>query len=167
MPTVNCNGVQLFYTDTENGQDTVVFSHSYLLDHSHFNPQIDVLKEHYRCIAFDHRGHGQSGKPSSGYEMENLYQDAVSFIEEMGCAPCHFVGLSTGGFIGLRIGIRRPELVKSLIMMDTSADAIYRSLVGVLAYCKTRNAHLFCSKVHERSESAKRGGSLASDAYFQ
>ncbi len=123
MPTVNCNGVKLFYTDTEEGQDTVVFSHNYLVDHSHFNPQIEVLKEQYRCIAFDHRGHGQSGKPASGYEMENLYQDAVSFIEELGCAPCHFVGLSTGGFIGLRIGIRRPDLVKSLIMMDTSADA--------------------------------------------
>jgi len=123
MPTVNCNGVQLYYTNTQKGQDTIVFSHSYLLDNSHFNPQIDVLKEHYRCIAFDHRGHGQSNKPSSGYEMENIYQDAISFIEEIDCAPCHFVGLSTGGFIGLRIGIRRPDLVKSLIMMDTSADA--------------------------------------------
>ncbi len=123
MPTANCNGVQLHYTDTQNGQDTIVFSHSYLVDHSHFNPQIDALKEQYRCIAFDHRGHGRSGKPASGYEMENLYQDAVSFIEEVKCAPCHFVGLSTGGFIGLRIGIRRPDLVKTLILMDTSANA--------------------------------------------
>jgi len=54
--------------------------------------------------------------------MENLYSDAVGFIEALDCAPCHFVGLSTGGFIGLRIGIRRPDLVKSLVLMDTSAD---------------------------------------------
>ena len=123
MPTVNSNGVQLYYVDTGKGLETIVFSHSYLVDHSHFNPQINVLKEHYRCIAFDHRGHGRSEKPASGYDMENLYQDAVGFIEALKCAPCHFVGLSTGGFIGLRIGVRRPDLVTSLILMDTSADA--------------------------------------------
>ena len=123
MPTVNSNGVQLYYTDTIDGQETIVFSHSYLVDHSHFNPQIEAFKKHYRCIAFDHRGHGRSETPASGYDMENLYEDAVGFIEKVKCAPCHFVGLSTGGFIGLRIGIRRPDLVKSLILMDTSADA--------------------------------------------
>ena len=123
MPTLQSNGVQLYYTDTGNGPGTIVFSHSYLADHSHFNPQIDALKEHYRCIAFDHRGHGRSEIPAAGYDMENLYQDAVGFLEELKCAPCHFIGLSTGGFIGLRIGIRRPDLVRSLVLMDTSADA--------------------------------------------
>jgi pimeloyl-ACP methyl ester carboxylesterase len=130
MPTVNSNGVQLYYTDTGKGPETIVFSHSYLADHSHFNPQIDALKKHYRCIAFDHRGHGRSKKPASGYDMENLYQDAVSVIEALKCAPCHFIGLSTGGFIGLRIGIRRPDLVKSLILMDTSADAEAEGSLG-------------------------------------
>jgi len=123
MPTVESNGIKLYYTDTEKGDSTIVFSHSYLLDHSHFNPQIEALKENYRCIAFDHRGHGRSQKPATGYEMENLYKDAIDLIEKLDCAPCHFVGLSTGGFIGLRIGIRRPDLLKTLVLMDTSADA--------------------------------------------
>jgi 3-oxoadipate enol-lactonase len=123
MPTVESNGVKLYYTDTGNGSKTIVFSHSYLVDHTHFNPQIEALKGRYRCIGFDHRGHGRSDKPTAGYDMENLYQDAVGLIEELKCSPCHFVGLSTGGFIGLRIGIRRPDLVESLVLMDTSADA--------------------------------------------
>jgi pimeloyl-ACP methyl ester carboxylesterase len=123
MPTIKSNGMQFYYADEGNGEDSIVFSHSYLVDHSHFNPQIDAFKNHYRCIAFDHRGHGRSEKTESGYDMENLYQDAVSIIEDLECAPCHFVGLSTGGFIGLRIGIRRPDLVKSLVLMDTSAEA--------------------------------------------
>jgi pimeloyl-ACP methyl ester carboxylesterase len=55
--------------------------------------------------------------------MENLYADAVGFIEALDCAPCHFIGLSTGGFIGVRLGIRRPDLLKTLVLMDTSADA--------------------------------------------
>ena len=121
--SVSVNGVRLHYEDTGQGTENVVFSHSFLLSGEHFAPQIKKLSRHYRCLAFDHRGHGASEAPDSGYDMENLYADAVSFIEAVGCSPCHFVGLSTGGFIGLRIGIRRPELLRSLVLMDTSADS--------------------------------------------
>jgi pimeloyl-ACP methyl ester carboxylesterase len=112
----------LHYEESGEGPDTVVFSHSYLLSSEHFRPQIAALSGSFRCLAFDHRGHGGSDAPESGYDMENLYADAVGFIEATGRAPCHFVGLSTGGFIGLRLGIRRPDLVRSLVLMDTSAD---------------------------------------------
>ncbi len=123
MPKILSNGVQLHYEEMGSGPETIVFSHSYLADHSHFYPQMQALKDRYRCIAYDHRGHGQSEIPEDGYDMENLYKDAVDFIEALGCAPCHFVGLSTGGFIGVRMGIRRPDLIRSLVLMDTSADA--------------------------------------------
>jgi len=46
----------------------------------------------------------------------------VALIEGLKLAPCHFVGLSMGGFVGLRLGARRPELVRSLAMLETSAD---------------------------------------------
>lgn len=141
MPTVIANGVRLHYEASGQGPETVVFSHSYLLSSEHFGPQIRTLSADYRCIAFDHRGHGGSEAPASGYDMENLYADAVAFIETVGCAPCHFVGLSTGGFIGLRLGIRRPDLVRSLVLMDTSAQAEpgrrareYRLMLGILRY---------------------------------
>ncbi len=123
MPTVRVNGATLFYEEMGSGAETIVFSHSYLVDHRHFLPQMEALKEKFRCLAFDHRGHGQSEVTAGGYDMENLYADAVEFMKAMDCAPCHFVGLSTGGFIGLRIAIREPELVKSLVLMDTSAEA--------------------------------------------
>ena len=122
MPEVTVNGVTLFYEEMGAGADTVVFSHSYLVDSTHFAPQMQALSDRYRCIAYDHRGHGRSQVTQGGYDMENLYTDAVAFIEALQCPPCHFVGLSTGGFIGMRIGIRRPDLLKSLILMDTSAD---------------------------------------------
>ena len=123
MPEVEVNGAKLFYQEAGSGHETVVFSHSYMLDSNHFSPQMEALKDRYRCLAYDHRGHGRSEKTETGYDMENLYADAVGFIQAMDCAPCHFVGLSTGGFIGCRLGIRRPDLVKSLILMETSADA--------------------------------------------
>jgi pimeloyl-ACP methyl ester carboxylesterase len=123
MPEMSVNGARLFYEEMGSGTDTIVFSHSYLVDSQHFHPQMQALRDRYRCLAFDHRGHGRSEVTEGGYDIENLYGDAVGFIETSKCAPCHFVGLSTGGFIGLRLAIRRPDLLKSLILMDTSADA--------------------------------------------
>jgi pimeloyl-ACP methyl ester carboxylesterase len=101
----------------------VVFSHSFLASGEHFLPQMEALGGRYRCLAYDHRGHGRSESTRDGYEMERLYADAVGVIEAVGRPPCDFVGLSTGGFVGLRLGIRRPDLLRSLTLMDTSADA--------------------------------------------
>jgi len=81
MPEVTVNGVRLFYEETGSGPETLVFSHSYLVDSTHFAPQIEALSDRYRCIAYDHRGHGRSQAPKGGYDMENLYADAVALIE--------------------------------------------------------------------------------------
>jgi pimeloyl-ACP methyl ester carboxylesterase len=84
--------------------------------------RLALLKEHYRCIAFGFRGQGQSEVTRSGYDMETLYEDAIALIEQLGCVPCHFLGLSMGGFIGLRLAARHPELLRSLILLETTAD---------------------------------------------
>jgi pimeloyl-ACP methyl ester carboxylesterase len=123
MPAISANGTELHYVEAGAGPETVVLSHSYLVDHRHFDPQIEALKQRYRVLAYDHRGHGESATPPDGYDMENLYADAVAFIEQTEAAPCHFIGLSAGGFIGARLGFRRPDLLRSLVLMDTSAGS--------------------------------------------
>jgi pimeloyl-ACP methyl ester carboxylesterase len=122
MPEVIANGIRLHYTVVGRGEETIVFSHSFLASSEHFRPQLEALSDRYHCIAFDHRGHGYSEVPREGYDMETIYDDAEGFIEALGCGPCHFVGLSTGGFVGMRLAIRRPDLLRSLVLMDTSAD---------------------------------------------
>jgi pimeloyl-ACP methyl ester carboxylesterase len=87
-----------------------------------FDAQVALLKDRYRCVAFDFRGQGQSEVTRSGYDMETLSEDTVALIEHLGCAPCHFLGLSMGGFIGLRLAARHPELLRSLLLLETSAD---------------------------------------------
>jgi pimeloyl-ACP methyl ester carboxylesterase len=52
-----------------------------------------------------------------------LYADTVALIETLGAAPCHFVGVSMGGIVGLRIAVRNPEIIKSLALFAASADA--------------------------------------------
>ncbi len=87
-----------------------------------FDDQVAAFKDRYRCIAFDFRGQGQSEVTRDGYDMETLYEDAAALIEALDCAPCHFIGLSMGGFIAMRLAARRPDLVKSLVLLETSPD---------------------------------------------
>lgn len=115
------NGAELYYEEQGTGSETIYFSHGLLWSCRMFDEQIALLKDEYRCIAFDHRGQGQSEVTRSGYDIETLYEDAAALIEALGGAPCHFLGLSMGGFVGLRLAARRPELIKSLILMETSA----------------------------------------------
>ncbi|MDX1631591.1 MAG: alpha/beta fold hydrolase [Thermoanaerobaculia bacterium] len=122
MPQTVANGVRIHYVEEGTGSETVVLSHSYLVDHRHFEAQIDALAEDYRVLAYDHRDHGRSQRMSGSYGMEEIYQDGVSFLETVGAPPCHWIGLSAGGFVGLRIAIRRPELLRSLVVLDSAAD---------------------------------------------
>jgi 3-oxoadipate enol-lactonase len=122
MPIIRVNGTALYYEEHGTGPETIVFAHGLLWSCRMFDAQVALLKERYRCVAFDFRGQGQSEVTHTGYDMETLYEDAVALIEQLSCAPCHFLGLSMGGFIGLRLAARRPELIRSLILLETSAD---------------------------------------------
>ena len=123
MPKIEINGASIHYRICGDGQETVIFAHGLLWSGRVFEDQIKALQPRYRCITFDFRGQGQSAVTRSGYDMETLYDDTVGLIEAVDAARCHFVGLSMGGMIGLRIAVRRPELLKSLTLFATSADA--------------------------------------------
>jgi pimeloyl-ACP methyl ester carboxylesterase len=87
-----------------------------------FDDQVDAFKDRYRCIAIDFRGHGQSEVTRDGYDMDTLTEDVAAIIRQLDCAPCHYVGFSMGGFGGLRLAIRQPELLKSLTLIDSACD---------------------------------------------
>lgn len=122
MPNINVNGVALYYEEHGAGDETVVFSHGLLMNSEMFRAQIDALKSDYRCIAYDHRGQGRSEVTAGGYDMDNAARDAAELIRGLDAAPCHFVGLSMGGFVGMRLAIDYPDLLRSLVLMETSAN---------------------------------------------
>lgn len=130
MPTIHVNGADVYYEDRGSGEETIVFSHGLLFSCRMFDDQVAVLADRYRCVAFDHRGQGRSEVTATGYDMDTLAADAAALIELLGCAPCHFVGLSMGGFVGLRLAIGRPGLLRSLTLLETSADPEPEENVG-------------------------------------
>jgi pimeloyl-ACP methyl ester carboxylesterase len=123
MAKIDINGVSIHYQIQGEGSETIVFAHGLLWSGQIFERQIDLFQRRYRCISFDFRGQGQTAAPRSGYDIETLYADTTALIEALSAAPCHFVGVSMGGIVGLRIAIRKPEMIKSLALFATSADA--------------------------------------------
>lgn len=127
MPTLKVNGVELFYKESGHGPETIVFSHGLLMDHSMFEAQRAAFEGRYRVIAYDHRGQGQSGQSHDksngwGEDMETLTSDAAGLIMALNAAPCHFAGLSMGGFVGMRLAARHPALLRTLTLMNTGPD---------------------------------------------
>ncbi len=122
MPSLTVNGATLHYEEHGSGTETLVFAHGLLCSNRMFDKQVESLKDRYRCITFDFRGQGQSEVTESGYDMDTLTLDALELIKALDCAPCHFLGLSMGGFVGMRLAIRHPSLLKSLILVDTTAE---------------------------------------------
>ncbi|HWE27633.1 MAG TPA: alpha/beta hydrolase [Polyangia bacterium] len=121
MPMLAVDGVELHYEERGRGTP-VVFSHGLLWSGAMFDAQVAALSSRFRCIAYDHRGQGRSATSPAPYDLERLTADAATLIEKLGAAPCHFVGLSMGGFVGLRLAARRPELLRTLTLVESAAD---------------------------------------------
>src|SRR5262249_48302064 len=107
MPMLPVPGAELYYEDSGAGVKTIVFSHGLLWSSRMYDAQVTHLRERYRCVAYDHRGQGRSTVGAARFDMETVYQDGVMLIERLGLAPCHFVGLSMGGFVGIRLAAKR------------------------------------------------------------
>ena len=125
MATLELDGTFLYYEDTGPGStgETIAFSHGLLWGTELFAPQIAALRGRYRCIAWDHRGQGKSGADRREHiGLELVWQDAVRLLESLGARSVHFCGLSMGGFVAMRMAARRPDLVRSLILLETSSD---------------------------------------------
>ena len=129
MPRIRVEGAELNYEDTGGAGPPVLFSHGLLWSTAMWRFQVAAFRDRYRCVAFDFRGQGKSEVTASGYDMDTLTQDAVQIVERLGLAPVHFAGLSMGGFVGVRLAARRPELVRSLALLETAADAEPRATI--------------------------------------
>jgi len=122
VPEFKGRGFKIHYVEQGDGP-AIVFLHGLVFDHTMYEAQFEDLPDNYRCISLDLRGHGRSECPDGPWTMQDCADDVIAFIEGVGAAPCHLVGMSWGGMIAVRIGVQRPDLVRSLVLIDTSAGA--------------------------------------------
>ena len=98
MPTIiTADGTQIYYKDWGSGQP-VVFSHGWPLSSDAFEDQMFFLAAHgCRCIAHDRRGHGRSGQPWNGNDLDTYANDLATLCESLNLTNAVHVGHSTGG----------------------------------------------------------------------
>ncbi len=91
------DGTQIYYKDWGKGQP-IVFSHGWPLSADAWEDQMVFLGAHgYRCIAHDRRGHGRSGQPWDGNDMDTYADDLATLVETLDLKSAIHVGHSTGG----------------------------------------------------------------------
>lgn len=114
--------VAVSYTATgpENAP-VVVLSHSLGATRGMWDPQVPPLAERYRVISYDTRGHGESPAPAGPYTPDDLVDDLVALLDEVGAERAHVAGLSLGGMTALRLAAREPDRVDRLAVLCTSA----------------------------------------------
>ena len=121
MPAITLNGTRYAYVD-EGAGPLVVFGHGLLASKEMFREQMDVLKDRYRVVSLDWPGHGESDWRRSGrWTFWELGDDAAALVRRLGEQSAVFVGLAQGGFAFMRLALKRPEMVRGLVLIDSSA----------------------------------------------
>lgn len=99
----------------------VVFAHALGLDHRLWEAVATRWRGRRPVLAYDQRGHGASAASPEAFGMEALVADAAAVVEAWRRGPVLFVGLSLGGMVAQGLALRRPELVRGLVLAHTVA----------------------------------------------
>jgi 3-oxoadipate enol-lactonase len=100
----------------------IVMSHALGLDLSMWDGLAAELGGKHPVLRYDHRGHGGSAPQREPATMDQLVDDAARVIREWGRGPVVFIGLSMGGMVGQGLGVRHPELLRGLVLANTTAQ---------------------------------------------
>jgi 3-oxoadipate enol-lactonase len=98
-----------------------VLSHALGLDLHMWDALVGELASAHPVLRYDHRGHGGSAVPAGPYTLDHLVDDAARVLREWGMGPVAWVGLSMGGMVGQGLAIRHPELVRGLVLANTTS----------------------------------------------
>jgi 3-oxoadipate enol-lactonase len=100
----------------------VVLSHALGCDLHMWDAVAALLSRAHTVLRYDHRNHGGSEHVAGAFGIDTLARDAAALIErEAGGEPAHFVGLSMGGMTGQALAAARPELLRTLVIANSSS----------------------------------------------
>ncbi len=126
MPYVSSQGLRIHY-QVEGKGPALILHHGFgdSLESWYELGYVEALKEAYRLILIDARGHGASDKPHEpeAYSFPNVAADIVAVLDALATAKAHYFGFSMGGKNGFAVAAYAPERLHSLIVLAASASA--------------------------------------------
>ena len=139
MAMLDRDGVRIYY-DVQGNGPAVLLSHGYGATSRMWTRQIETLKDRYRVITWDMRGHGESDSPGDQalYSEEATCGDMAAILRELGIEKAVIGGLSLGGYMSLAFNVRYPEMVNALMLFDTGPG--YKNPAGREGWNRTAEA---------------------------
>jgi pimeloyl-ACP methyl ester carboxylesterase len=122
MPRAHLNHAHLNIVESGSGPETLVLLHGLLFSHRMFDAQVAALSDRFCCLRMDFRGQGDSEVTKTGYDLDTLSDDVIALVESLDAARIHLLGFSMGGMVAQRVALKRPELLRSLVLMNSSAE---------------------------------------------
>lgn len=120
MPKATVNGNEVRYTVTGSGP-WVTLSHSLACRLEMWDEEVARLSKRFTVLAYDTRGHGESGAPARDYTLDEIADDIKGLYDHLGIGESHWIGLSMGGVYGLAAALRHPGIFTSMVLADTSS----------------------------------------------
>ncbi len=125
MPSVDVDGVSLYYEDTGRGEP-LVFSHGIPTDYRAWEAQTGSFSTSYRTVSYSRRYAAPNKRQGdlSDSTVGNNAADLRGLIEKLEISPVHLVGHSFGGFIAGYLAADHPDLVRSLILVEPAVSTL-------------------------------------------
>ncbi len=134
MPTIQANGIQLYYEQHgwDNPGDVLVLSNGILMSTASWAYQTPVLSRHCRLLLYDCRGMWQSEHPPGPYSMEQHADDLAGLFDGLGVERAHIGGISYGAEVSMVFALRYPERTRSLILSSavSQVDPLLRGMMA-------------------------------------
>jgi pimeloyl-ACP methyl ester carboxylesterase len=120
MVRLDRNGIGIQYEVHGTGP-AILLSHGYSATCRMWDGQIAALKDRYRVIVWDMRGHGQSDSPADqdAYSEAATVGDMAAILQAVGETRAVIGGLSLGGYMTLAFHLRHPDMCRALMLFDT------------------------------------------------
>jgi pimeloyl-ACP methyl ester carboxylesterase len=120
MPVLDRDGVGIYYEAHGDGLP-ILLSHGYSATCRMWDGQIAVLRDRFRVIVWDMRGHGQSDVPAdpAAYSEPATVADMAALLHACDAGDAVIAGLSLGGYMSLAFHLHHPSQVRALMLFDT------------------------------------------------
>jgi len=118
---VDVGGVDTWYDEAGQG-DPLVLLHGGMCTNETWGAQTPAFVERFRTLAPERRGHGHTADEDGPLSYGDMATDTIGFLETVVGGPAHIVGWSDGGIIGLLVAMKRPDLVRRLVVIGTNYD---------------------------------------------